>query len=390
MPLPLTYNWRNLMVRKLSTTLTLIVVGILVLVLSVLLSFAAGIRASLQASGSPLNLMVLKPGATAESTSIILNEEAQRIVQAPGIARDAAGRPLVSPEICVQTVLPRRTARKTPANVAVRGVEDLAFQVHDEIKMAEGRSFYPGALEVIVGQAARERYDNLNIGGQIALGRLSNRTFTVVGIFTANGGALESEIWAPRSIIADVYLRSLISSAVVRLESADRTEGAIAYINGPTVGLEARREIDYYDELTSKTQEIVILTTILVVIMAGGAVFAVANTMYAAVDGRRKEIAMLRTIGFSRGAIMTCFLMESLMITLIACTVGLIGSRFFAGSRQDFLSDTTWTVLAYELRLTPQILLIAFSVAVFVGVTGALAPALRASRTRIIEALRRG
>ncbi len=390
MPLPLTYNWRNLMVRKLSTTLTLIVVGVLVLVLTVLLSFAAGIRASLKASGSPLNLLVLKPGATAESTSIILNEEVQRIVQAPGIARDAAGRPLVSPEICVQTVLPRRTARQTPANVAVRGVEDLAFQIHSEIKVAQGRRFEPGALEVIVGEAARERYANLDVGGQISLGRLSNRVFAVVGTFTANGGALESEIWAPRSIIADVYLRSLVSSVVVRLESADRLDDAMDYINGPTVNLEARRETDYYEELTSKTQEIVILTTILIVMMAAGAVFAVANTMYAAVDGRRKEIAMLRTIGFSRGAIMACFLMESLMITLIACTAGLLGSRFFAGSRQDFLSDTTWTVLAYELRLTPQILLIALSVAMFVGVVGALAPALRASQTRIIEALRRG
>jgi putative ABC transport system permease protein len=389
MPLPLYYNWRNLLRRRLSTVLTFTVVAVLVLVLSVLLSFAAGIRASLAATGSSRNIMVLKPGATAESTSLLMQEEAARLIQTPGVGRDAGGQMLVSPELCVQTSLARQGAEGAPANVAVRGVDDVAFHVHTELRLIEGRKLEQGQLEVVVGKAARDRYVNLQPGGELPLGRLGNRTFKVVGVFEAGGGALESEIWAPRTILEDAYNRRFISSVVIRLaEEADAAE-AIAYINGPGVELEAKRETAYYEELSGKTREIVLLTTVLVGIMSVGAAFAVANTMFAAVDGRRREIAMLRTIGFSKSAIVMAFLIESTLICTAACLAGLTMSLAINGARQDFLSDTTWTVLAYDLTMTPQIFATALGMAIVVGVAGALAPAVKASRTRVIEALRK-
>lgn len=389
MALPLSYNWRNLFVRKLSTTLTFTVIVVVVLVLAVLLSFAAGIRASLAASGNPANILVLKPGATAESTSFILPPEAERVVQTPGIARDDAGQLLISRELCLQTSIPRKGPKGTMANVPVRGVDEMAFVVHSEVRIIEGRKPVPGALEVVVGKAAADRYANLHIGGEISLGRLGNRLCTVVGIFEAGGGSLESEIWGPRTIIADSYGRPFSTSVVVRLADPATAEAAIDYINGPAVNLEARRETKYYEELAAKTREIVGLTTVLVGIMAIGAIFAVANTMYAAVDGRRREIAMLRTIGFPRRAIMAAFVIESLLICGIACIVGLLLSLLVSGSRQDFLSDATWTVLAFELRITPGILVSALLLSLAVGVIGAVAPAVRASRVHVIEALRK-
>ncbi len=389
MALPLTYNVRNLLVRKLSSSLTFAVVATLVLVLCVLLSFAAGIRASLAASGWPENIIVLKPGATAESTSIITPDEFGRVVQTPAIAQDASGRLLVSQELCAQTSVLRRGPRGAPANVAIRGVDDVAFDVHPEVRLIAGRRMDQGQLEVIVGKAARDRFQNLELGGEIRLGRQSNRIYKVVGVFDAGGGAFDSEIWAPRSMLSDSFARRFISSSVVRLADPNRADEAIAYINGPAVALEAKRETAYYEELAKKTREIVWLTTVLIAIMAIGAVFAVANTMYAAVDGRRREIAMLRTIGFNRPAILVSFVVESLVVCLTACCVGLFLGSLFSGTRQDFLSDTTWTVLAYELRLTPGIIAAALALATGVGVLGALAPAVRASRVRIIEALRK-
>lgn len=389
MALPLRYNWRNLFVRKLSTTLTFIVVAAVVLVLAVLLSFAAGIRASLAVSGCPENVIVLKPGATSESTSVIFPDEVNRVVQAPGIARDASGRLLVSQELCVQATLPRRDNPGAVANVAVRGVDDIGFELHKGVRLVQGRRFQAGALEVIVGKAAHDRYAGLGLGEEILLGRLRNRRFKVVGVFESGGSALESEIWAPRTSVADSYLRVFSSSALVRLADAGFVPAAIAYINGPAVNLDARRETDYYKDLSTKTREIVVLTTILVGIMAVGAAFAVANTMYAAVDGRRREIAMLRTIGFSRGAIVGAFLVESLLICTAACLFGLLLSLLIHGSRQDYLSDATWTVLAFELKVTPTTMLVSLSLAVFVALAGALAPAVRASKTNVIEALRK-
>ncbi len=391
MALPLSYNWRNLFVRKLSTTLTFVVVAVVVCVLSVLLSFAAGIRASLAASGSYDNLIVLKPGAAAESTSIILPEESARLTQVPGLARDANGRPLVSHEFSVQTSIPRRGPEGTIANVAVRGVGLEAFELHREVRLIAGRRFELGQPEIIVGKAALERYQNLQLGGEMQVGRLSSRKCRVVGVFEAGGGALENEIWLPSTVLSDAYNRRVTSSALLRLAEPAAADEAIAYVNGPAVNLEAKRETDYYRELAMKTREIVVLTTVLVGIMAVGAAFAVANTMYAAVDGRRREIAMLRTIGFSRTSIVVAFVVESLLICVIACGFGLVVSfgvsEFWV--RQDFLSEATWTVLAYELKVTPETVATALGLAMLVGVVGSLAPAVRAARTNALEALRK-
>lgn len=389
MALPLRYNLRNLLVRKLSTALTFTVVTIVVAVLCILLSFASGIRASLNATGSPLNIVVLKKGATAESTSFINPDELARVLQTPGVIRDASGRPFVSPELCVQTSIPRRGDDPSLANVAVRGVDDVAFNVHTEIHIVEGRMLEQGAPEAIVGRQARDRYQNLQIGGEVLMGKSGNRTFKVVGIFEASGGALESEIWTGRTILSNVFGRNFVSSAVLRVAEPGQASEAMAYIKGPVVRLNAKTETEYYAELSTKTTEIVVLTSILIGIMGLGASFAVANTMYASVDGRRREIAMLRTIGFKRESIIAAFLLESLLICSTACALGITLSLFFDGSRKDFFSDTTFTVLAYELRVTPQIMAVALVAAVGVGLAGGLAPALRASRIQIIEALRK-
>lgn len=389
MALPLYYNWRNLLRRKVSASLTFIVVAVLVLVLSVLLSFVAGIRASLASTGSPRNIIVLKPGATAESTSLLMQEDTNKLVQVPGLVSDPNLGQLISRELCVQTTLPRTAAGGGLANVAVRGVNPQAFAVHTELRIIEGREMQQGQLELMVGKAAQERYTKLKLGDEIALGRAGNRIFKVVGVFDAAKGALESEIWAPLTILQDAYIRPFVSSAVLRMEESADMEQALGYINGPAVELEGKKETDYYHELSSKTREIVILTTVLVGIMGIGAAFAVANTMFAAVDGRRREIAMLRTMGFTKPAIVISFLVESMLICGLACMAGLLVSMTINGSRQDFLSETTWTVLAYELTITPQIFVTALATALVVGFFGALAPALKAARTRILDALRK-
>lgn len=388
MTLPLSYNWRNLLARRLSSSLTFVVVAVVVFVLTVLLSFAAGVRAALATTGDAANILVLKPGATAESTSVILPDEAGRLVQAPGIASDGSGQLLISPELSVQTTIPRIDGRGQ-ANVAVRGVDDMALQVHPNVRIVEGRWMRQGAMEIVIGRAAQQRFANTRIGDRMPLGRIANRVYEVVGVFDSGGNALESELWAPRSMLVDSYERRFVSSVALRLADPARAAEAIAYINGPAVSLAARRESDYYAELTDRTAQIVNLAVVLVGIMAVGAVFAVANTMYATVDSRRREIAMLRTIGFSRGSIYVAFVIESVLLCTAACLLGLLASLLINGRRQDFLSDTTWTVMAYELRVTPAVLGAALLLAALMGVAGAFLPAWRAARTPVIQALRR-
>jgi len=388
MALPLSYNWRNLWVRRLSTSLTLVVVTVVVLVLAVLLSFSEGIRASLASTGTVENIIVLKPGAMAESTSVMMPNELAPITGAPNLAVGTSGEPLISRELSVQASIPR-AANEGMANIAVRGVDPIAFEVHPEVRVTAGRCFEPTQLEVMVGKAAAQRYVGLAIGDSVRLGRDNNREYRVVGTFEARGGAFESEIWGPRTSLLDSYRYSIASSVTLRLADAARAAETLQYLNGPSVRLNAKREIAYYNELTKQASDISFLATVLVGIMAIGAVFAVANTMYAAVDGRRREIAMLRTIGFSRRTIILAFLIESVLVCLCGCVAGLGLSLLLNGVKQDFLSAVTWTVLAYELRVTPQILGLGLGLSLVVGVAGALFPAVRAARIGIIEALRK-
>ncbi|MBI5863473.1 MAG: ABC transporter permease [Planctomycetes bacterium] len=388
MTLPLIYNLRNLAVRKLSTGLTLAVVAVVVFMLVVLLAYAVGIRETLSANGSPLNLVVLKPGATAESTSILRQVEWIRAVQTPGIGQGAAGELLVSYELCVQTNINRKGTDKL-AYVAVRGVDPVAFQVHPEIRIVEGRDLQTGELECIVGKAARAHFEGLEVGKSLVMGRVGNHAYKIVGVVESNGGSLESEILASRAAITNSFNRQFISSIAARLSDPGQVDAALEYLNGPSVALDARTERRYFADLSARMLDIVKITSVLVVIMGIGAAFAVANTLYAAVDGRRREIAMLRTIGFSRKDILTSFVFESALIGAAGATVGLLGGLWFDGYRQDYLSDQTWSVLAFEMKVTPEIVLFASFVAIFVAVVGALAPALRASRVQVIEALRK-
>jgi ABC-type lipoprotein release transport system permease subunit len=395
-PLPLSYNWANVVGRKLSTGLTFLVVAVVVFVLALLLSFAAGIRASLVATGSPENVIVLKPGATAESTSILDTDEVARLVQTPNIAQATAGAGSVAPgtmlisqELCVQTNVPR-LGTGVLANVAVRGVDEVGYAVHREVHIANGRAPRQGAMEVVVGAAAQRRFQNLEVGDKIKLGRSDNREFEVVGVFDAQASALESEIWAPRTSLADVYMARYISSVCIKLNDVRAVPDAVEYITGSTVKLQGKPEPDYYRDLSSKTRDIVAITTVLISIMGIGAVFAVMNTMFSAVDARRREIAMLRTIGFGRASILSAFMLEAVLICVTACGVGLAASMFLHGAKQDYLSDSTWTVLAYELRITPGIVAAALCTALAVGLVGAFLPALRAARTQVLQAMRKG
>lgn len=387
--LPLLYNWKNLFVRKQSMALTFAVAATLAFVLSVLLSFVAGIRASVEASGSPRNIVVLAPGATAESTSLILPEQVALLAQVEGLAMDAAGAPLISGEIYVQTTTCRRNSADLRAHVGVRGVDDAAFGVHAEVRVVQGRCFEAGAREVIVGRAAARRYADLEIGREIPLGRMGNRMFSIVGTFEAGGGALENEIWAPRAMLADVYDRRLVSSVHLRVREEAAVANVLDRITGSAVNLSARSERDYYEELLVKTREVVSLATFLIAVMAMGTVFAVASTMFAAVDGRRREVGMLRALGFGKATVGLAFVIEGMLVCALAAGVGLLGSAVTSGAPRDFLSDSSWTAIAYERRITPAIGLIALGVCCGVGALGALVPALRAARTNPVVALRR-
>ena len=81
-------------------------------------------------------------------------------------------------------------------NVLVRGVEPVALAVHDEVKIVEGRMFEPSTGEVIVGRGVAGRYVGAELGAPLEFGR---GTWKVVGVFESGGTSFESEVWVRRA-----------------------------------------------------------------------------------------------------------------------------------------------------------------------------------------------
>lgn len=391
MALPLNYHWRNLFVRRTTTLLTVLVVAAVVGALTWILAFSAALSDSLSIASDPKKLIVIRRGSESETNSAIRTEEFNRLYQLPGLAR-VGDQPAVSPELMVQVSLPRtRDGGKTKANVAVRGVTPLAFAVHSVVHL-DGPLFSTGEPEVIVGRRAAQQFLGLAVGQTIRLGSGTKRDFRVVGTFTAQGGPLESEIWGYLASLQNAYNRpGVYSSAALRLDDHADPQPLLKQIRQPPIELDAETEAGYWERQASNMNVYRIIAASLVAVIGLAAGFAITNTLYAMVAARSREIAMLRTIGFSRRAILSGFVVESVMLSLIGGLLGCAGCAAWlalVGSTKDMFGARTFTSLAFQIRLTPLIVATALTLVILIGALGAIAPAVRASRTQVIDALR--
>jgi putative ABC transport system permease protein len=276
--------------------------------------------------------------------------------------------------------------------VLIRGVEPVALDVHRAVKLVQGRLFQPHVGEVVVGVGVRGRYVGAELGGHIEFGR---RRWTVVGVFDSGGKAFDSEIWADVTDVQDDTRRSGYSGVRLTIDpSTDFATLKRRIEDDGRFALEAKPETDYYREQADTTQTLYVLVLTLAVIMATGAVFGALNTMYAAVASRTAEIGTLRALGFPRGAILRSFLGESLVLagvgflagTALAALAVLAVNTLLSGVQFSMMTFSVATVL---LHLTPGSLIAGLAVAGLIGLLGGLAPAWRAARLRVVDALHR-
>jgi putative ABC transport system permease protein len=391
MALPLKYNLRNLMVRKMTTLATAGGIALVVLVTILLLSLVSGLRQMLVSAGSPNKLIAMRKGATSDVMSFVPRDAVQALRYLPGVAQTAAGEPLVSPEFISQPQLPTKQGGKEM--VLVRGVTPIGFLVHDDLHIVAGRTANPAVREAIVGVAASRRYQGLGLGDTLSF---QDRSWTIVGLFAADGSAFESEVWIDvGDLFKDGNAAGCSGVRLVTAPGADREALIRRIADDPRISLAAKSEITYYEEQAEGAKALYLLTILLAIIMGTGAIFGAMNTMFAAVTQRTAEIGTLRALGFSRWSILTSFVTESLCLALIGYVLGvLLGvaavelvNRFMQGVAFQLPSFSTAVV---TLRVSPFALLVAFGLAVVMGIIGGFFPARRAARLRVTEALRRG
>ena len=384
MAIPLKYNLRNLIVRRVNTLMTIGTIGLVVGVFVALMSLANGLNIALRATGAPENLIILRQGSQTEMQSGVSKEAFQIIQTLPGIARDPQGKPMASAEIAVIVNLPRKTGEAT--NVTVRGVSETGFVLRPQIKLVEGKGRMFQSGEAIVSQKVAERFSGAGLGDSLQLGR---RTLTVVGIFDAGGTAFDSEIWAHVNDVADAFDRGGYSSVMVRAENAATRDQLAARIEAEQrLKLEPRSEIKYYEEQTSASGPIRGLGIFVAIIMGIGACFGGMNTMYAAVAYRTREIGTLRALGFSRLSILTSFVIESMILALIGGIVGCLLALPVNNIATGTMNFRTFSELAFSFRITPDLLISALIFSLVLGLVGGLLPSRLAARMPITKALR--
>jgi ABC-type lipoprotein release transport system permease subunit len=388
MAIPLKYNIRNLFVRKVTTGLTVLGIGLVVAVFLSVMSLSEGLTRVFKASGSVNNTIVLRRNSQSEVDSGIYREQVPLIVTLPGIEKDTDGNPLTSSELVV--ILNMKKIGGGTSNVTLRGVSENGPLLRPQFKLVKGRMFKPGLSEVIVSRGISKRFKNCRIDDII---RFGSYQWKVVGIFDADGTAPDSEIWTDVEGAMNDMKRSSYSSVLVRTTdkpSQDQFTAALA--NDPRLNLQGKSERAYYEKQTSTADPIKFFGVFVGVIMAIGASFGAMNTMYAAVSARTKEIATLRVLGFSHLSILISFIIESLLLALLGgilgCIFGFLAVNIALSGVTGTTNFNTFSEVVFAFRLTPEILITGIVFSLFIGFFGGILPATQAAFTKIILALR--
>ncbi len=386
--IPLKYNVRNLFVRKVTTSLTVAGIALVVMVFLCVMALGEGLTRVFTASGSDRNVLVLRQNSQSELQSGITRDQVPLVETLPGVEKDADGKPLASAELVVVLNLEKREGGSS--NVTIRGVEEKGWKLRPGIRLTEGRMFSPGASEVIVSDGVSRRFKDTNVGEELHFGAYR---WKVVGHFDAGGTAPDSEIWTDVEGMINTFKRNGYSSVLARTPDRAARDLFVAGLSSdPRLALEGKVERTYYDEQTATAAPIKFLGLFVGVVMAIGACFGAMNTMYAAVSSRTREIATLRALGFSRLSILASFILESVFLSLLGgllgCVLGVLAVKLALSGVTGTTNFATFSEVVFAFRLTPALLLTGVVFSLAMGFFGGLFPAGRAAFTKITQALR--
>ncbi len=386
MAIPISYNVRNLILRKGLTIMTALGIALTVTTALFIMALLAGLNRAFVTSGNPLNVMVLRKGSTSELTGPFPSEDFGVLKTLPGIAKDSHGDPLVSGETVVVIVLPRADG-SGEVNVSVRGMMQDGLELRPGVKLAQGQWFTPGQREVVVSSSIHKRFAHANIGDSLQFGK---GWWKVVGIFNSGGTAYESEIWADvNQMNSDFDRQGVFSSTYLRATDPVAAQALKNRVSDDQrLKLDGALETEYYEKQTSSGALIKFIGWLVAIIMAIGSSFAAMNTMYAAVAYRSREIATLRVIGFSRPSILTSFVLEAIMLSLVGAALGILLMLPFNGMTTGTSNQVTFSEVVFSLRMTPGVIGTAVMFAMIMGLFGGIFPAWHASRREILAALR--
>jgi len=384
--IPLGYTIRNILKHKVTTTMTILGVSLVVFVFAAAQMLSYGLKSTLVSTGSDDNAIVIRKSSQSEVQSIILRDQGQIVGTSPEIARAADGSALYTNEIYVLINQPKRATGEL-ANIVVRGVTPKSLELRPAVKLIAGRMWQDAGSEVIAGKSAAERYAGCGLGEKLRFGA---REWTVVGVFDAQGSGFDSELWGDVVQIADVFRRPIYSSVTFRMADTTQFEAMKARLeNDRRMEVDVFREKEYYAAQSRTLAGFIgIGGTIVSIIFSLGAIVGAMITMYASVANRVREIGTLRSLGFSRLAILISLLIEAMAISLTGGLLGIVGASFLGMLQVATTNWDTFSQIAFNFRLSTAIVIAAVVFALVMGLVGGFLPAVRAARLKIVDSLR--
>jgi len=384
--IPISYSFRNLWTRRLTTVLTASGMALVVFVFAAILMLAEGLRKTLVETGSYDNVIVIRKGSNSEVQSGVSRYQASIIETQPEAAIGANGQPLVAKEMVVLITLPKR-ATNSPSNVVIRGMGSSSLTLRPQVKLVAGRMPKAGSSEIVAGRSIAERFKGGGIGETLRFGM---RDWTVVGIFDAGNTGFSSEIWGDSDQLMQTFRRPAYSSVIFKLRDPAEFETVKKRIeNDPRLTLEAKRENQYYvDQSRMMAKFLRILGMSLTIIFSLGAIIGAMITMYSAVATRTGEIGTMRALGFKKTSVLGAFMIEALFLGLIGGCVGLFLASFLQLLTISTMNFQTFSELAFSFALTSDIVWKGLGFSLVMGFIGGVLPAVRASRMNIVESLR--
>jgi putative ABC transport system permease protein len=269
-------------------------------------------------------------------------------------------------------------------------VQPAAFAIRDEVRLVAGRRFERGVREVIVGRKAARQFAGLDVGSRIAF---RDSDWTVVGVFASDGDVHESEIWADAEVAMSAFRRPGFQSVTATL--ADDSAAGLAAVadairRDRRLGVNVLREPAYYAKQATVLASLIDgLGYTVAALMAIGATFGALNCMYSAIASRQVEIATLRAIGFGGAPVVASVLVEALLLALAGGAVGgALAYLYCDGASLSTLNFSTFSQVAFDLRVTPGLLARGLGWSLVIGAAGGLLPAVRAARLPVTVALR--
>ena len=387
MKIPLSYNLRNLWTRRLTMSLTIGGIALVVFVFAAVLMLAEGVKQTLVSTGSDDNVIIVRKSAQSELVSAIGRESVSNISTFPEVATGTDGKPMATADV-VSIVNLSKKGTKDMANVPVRGVSSGSMAMRPQVKMAEGRMFQRGSFEAIVSSTVASQFEGVGVGQSLQIG---SGHWMIVGIFDAGKSGFSSEVWADAEQLMLAFNRPVYSSLTVKLKNINDFDGFKNRLQADQrlADLEPKREKTFYEEQSQGMAIFIrVLGLIITIIFSAGAMIGAMITMYAAVANRTVEIGTLRALGFQRRSILAAFLIEALFLSLIGGSIGLAFAAFLEFVSFSTTNFSSFTELAFGFHLTPVIVVSTLLFSLFMGLIGGFLPAVRASRLNIISALR--